>query len=291
MPNIKIYKAKKMELEPIENPIIIHPHLLQRFLKHGKDYANLLALYSFYIYHAQRQKTNQPLVTDEFTRKGMNWAMDRVKKTKRILKEMKLIEVIQKRKYYYVHLFFIYTKKTIGKILGKSTQSLNTSESEDLSPKKPKKSKEKLKPSALSEPMVLKQWLDYCKKKKIKYGKSNIKYWEKKIDKRLTIEQQQAIYTAIEKGWKDFFFTTSIKESKYHKLLGKSLMMEKDCDTLLDISYINKKFVYQFKNIKVTTATSPLEIFDKYGYVKSEVKTAPIVSVVQDKIMGVIRRF
>ena len=89
MPNIKKYKAKKMELEPIENPIVIHPHLLQKFLKHGKNYANLLALYSFYIYHAQLQKTNKPLATDEFTRKGMNWAIDRVKKTKRILKEMK----------------------------------------------------------------------------------------------------------------------------------------------------------------------------------------------------------
>jgi hypothetical protein len=75
-----------MKLEPIENPIVIHPHLLQKFLKHGKDYANLLALYSFYLYHAQRQKTNQPLAPDEFTRKGMNWAMERVKKTKKILK-------------------------------------------------------------------------------------------------------------------------------------------------------------------------------------------------------------
>ena len=39
--------------------------------------------------------------TDDFTRKGMNWAMDRVKKTKKILKEMKIIEVVQKRQYYY----------------------------------------------------------------------------------------------------------------------------------------------------------------------------------------------
>jgi hypothetical protein len=93
MPNIKKYKATKMELEPIENQIIIHHHVLQKFLKYGKDYANLLALYSFYTYHAQLQKTNQPLVTDEFTRKGMNWASDRVKRIKKILKEMKLIEV------------------------------------------------------------------------------------------------------------------------------------------------------------------------------------------------------
>jgi hypothetical protein len=32
-------------------------------------------------------------------------------------------------------------------------------------------------------------------------------------------------------------------------------------------------------------------LLKKYAYDKKEVKTAPIVSVVQDKIMGLIRRF
>ncbi len=280
-----------MELEPIENAIVIHPHLLQRFLKHGKDYANLLALYSFYIYHAQRQKTNQPLVTDEFTRKGMNWAIDRVKRIKKILKEMKLIEVVQKEKYYYVHLFFIYTKKKIGEILGKSTTSQKSKESEDSSPKKEKpKSEARLKPSVPSVPSVLEKWIEYCDKRKINYGKSNIKYWEKKLDKRLVIEQQEAIYKAIKNNWKDFYLVP-LKESKYHKFLGKSLMMERDCDTLLDIGYVNKKYFYQFKNLKITTNAPPLELFNKYGYDKVEVKTAPMVSVVHEKIMGVVHRF
>ena len=108
-----------MELQPVENAIVIHPHLLQKFMKHGKDYANLIALYSFYIYHAQLQKTNKPLATDEFTRKGLNWALDRVKKTKKILKEMKVIEVVQYRKYYYVHLFLYTPKRRLARFLGK----------------------------------------------------------------------------------------------------------------------------------------------------------------------------
>jgi len=284
MPNIKKHKATKMELEPIDNPIVIHPHLLQRFLKHGKDYANLLALYSFYIYHAQLQKTNQPLVTDEFTRKGMNWAIDRVKKTKKILKEMKLIEVVQKRKYYYVHLFFIYTKRKVGKILG------NCKESEALAPNEPKKESKKevakLKPST----PILTKWIEYCEKNSIKYNKNNLKYWEKKLDKRLSIDQQNAVYNAINHKWKDFYLTP-IKESKYHKFLGKSLMMDKDCDTLLDIGYRDAKYIYQFKNIRVTTTATPSEIFERYGYERAEVKSAPIVSMVKDRIMGVVRRF
>ena len=99
-----------MEHEPIENLIVIHPNILRKFMKHGKDFANLIALYSFYLYHAKQQKTNKPLATDEFTRKGMNWAIDRVKRIKKILKKMKLIEVVQYRKYYYVHLF-LYTPR------------------------------------------------------------------------------------------------------------------------------------------------------------------------------------
>lgn len=280
-----------MELEPIENAIVIHPHLLQRFLKHGKDYANLLALYSFYIYHAQLQKTNQPLVTDEFTKKGMNWAIDRVKRIKKILKEMKLIEVVQKEKYYYVHLFFIYTKKKIGEILGKCMKSQKHLESEDLSPKKTKtKSEARLKPSVPSVPNILEKWLEYCDKRKINYGKSNINYWSKKLDKRLIIEQQEAIYKAIKNNWKDFYLVP-LKESKYHKLLGKSLMMERDCDTLLDIGYVNKKYLYQFKNLKITTNAPPFELFQRYGYDKFEEKTSPIVSTVQDRIRGMVRRF
>jgi len=276
-----------MEQEPIENIIMIHPHLLQKFLKQGKDYANLLALYSFYSYHAQLQKTNQPLVTDEFTRKGMNWASDRVKRIKKILKDMKLIEVVQKRQYYYVHLFFIYTKKKIGEILGKNT------ETEASAPNKPKPVKNettRLKPSTPSVPMLLTKWSEYCDKNKIRYTQKNLKSWEEKLKNRLTIDQQEAMYHAISKKWKNFYIVP-IKESKYHQFLGKSLMMKKDCDTLIDIAYRDKKYVYQFKNIKVTTAEPPSQIFARCGYSKEEVKTAPIVSVVQDKIMGLIRRF
>jgi len=111
-----------MKEQNISNPIVIHPHLLQKFMKQGKHFSNLLALYSFYLYHAQLQKTNQPLATDEFVKKGLNWALDRVKKTKKILKELKVIEVVQHKQYYYIHLFFIYTKKKIDKLSQKKEQ-------------------------------------------------------------------------------------------------------------------------------------------------------------------------
>ncbi|CAA6820650.1 MAG: Unknown protein, partial [uncultured Sulfurovum sp.] len=238
-------------------------------------------------YFAQLQKTNQPLATDEFTRKGMNWAIDRVKKTKKLLKEMKLIEVVQKKKYYYVHLFFIYTKKKIGEILGTST------ESEASAPNKPKTTKNettRLKPSVPSVPTLLTQWTEYCDKQGVKYTQNNLKYWEKKLENRLSIDQQDAIYTAIKNKWKDFY-VVAIKDSKYHKFLGKSLMMEKDCDSLIDIAFKEKRFIYQFKNIKISTTEPPSSLFKKYGYDKSELNKAPIVSNVKSRILGLIQRF
>ena len=278
-----------MELQPIENAIVIHPNILRKFIKYGKDYANLLALYSFYLYHAQLQKTNQPLATDEFTRKGMNWAIDRVKRVKKILKEMKIIEVVQKERYSYIHLLFIYTKKKIDEILG------NNRESEASAPKKPKEKttiKESKKPIAKASSPILLDWLKYCDNKHIAYGKNNIEYWKNQLKDRLIIDQQKAIYTAINRGWKNFYIVP-LKESKYHKFLGKSLRMDRDCDTLLDITYTSgDRYIYQFKNIKVTSTGSPEELFGRYGYTKIDVvESIPIASQVKDKIMGVIKRF
>jgi len=146
---------------------------------------------------------------------------------------------------------FTYTKKKIGEILGNTKVSQKDTETEDLSPKtKPKESKSektRLKPSVPSMPPLLKKWTQYCDKNDVKYGKNNLKYWEKKLQKRLTIEQQEAMYNAMNKGWKDFYLV-SIEKSKYHKFLGKSLMMDRDCDSLMDIGFKENRFIYRFKN-------------------------------------------
>ena len=118
-----------------ETPIIIHQHLVQKFMTLGKDFSNALALYTFYIYHAQQQKTNRPLATDSFTCNGLNWGIEKVKRIKRLLKDLKVIEVVQVRKYSYIHLFFIYTKKKIDEVLGKTDEPiLNSSNSEAKAP-------------------------------------------------------------------------------------------------------------------------------------------------------------
>jgi len=291
MPNIKKIKAKKMEQQKEARPIIIHHHLIQKFMKYGKDYSNLIALYSFYIYQAQLQKTNQPLSTDEFTKNGMSWGLDRVKRIKKILKEMKVISVVQKEKYYYIRLFFIYTKNKIAEVLGKNEEKSKVNlETEALAPKS---DVAKLKPSVPSEKVpniALERWLIYCNKNSVKYNKNHLNSWRNKLEKRVSIEQIEAVNSAINKKWKNFYITP-IKESKYHHLLGKSLMMQRDCDTLLDIGFEEKKFVYRFKNITVRTTEPPVRLFERYGYDKKEMKSLPIAQSVKDKVLRLIKRF
>jgi len=90
--------------------------------------------------------------------------------------------------------------------------------------------------------------------------------------------------------WNDFY-EVDIKKSKYHQFLGKSLMMEKDCDTLVDIGFKEGRFIYRFQNITIASVEPPPKLFKQYGYEKSELKTLPIVSVVQNQILKMIQRF
>ena len=226
---------------PIEDAIIINPHVLQKFMRQGKSFANLLALYTFYLYHAKEQKTNQPLATDEFTRKGMNWALERVKKTKRLLKEMKLIEVVQKEQYSYIHLFFIYTKKKIVELFG-NKETTKSTETVALAPKKDKpllpKEKSLFEKRLISynisstkiltikktiysiknfekykfNTLILAEWINYCEKFSLVYSKNNLEHWIQKLDNKSQEEQIFAIEKAIQKGWKNFYF--SKKENK-----------------------------------------------------------------------------
>jgi hypothetical protein len=310
-----------MQPQPIENAIIIHAHLLQKFMKHKKEFANLLALYSFYIYHAQLQKANQPLATDEFTRRGMNWASDRVKKTKKLLKEMNVIEVVQKRQYSYIHLFFIYTKSKIGDILGQTVNEPVVKKEEKIELVKTPVKEEikekssfeknlieaKITPKKITfirenilaiqkkekyqfNPDIFAKWMVYCENSAIRYSKNNLKHWLSKLNNRTSIEQDEAITKALQNRWKDFYLTP-IKESKYHSFLGKSVMLEKNCDILKDIVFKDKKFVYIFSNRTIVSTASPQELFQEHGYEKEDFKKAPIVASVLSKIMGSVKRF
>ena len=80
------------------------------------------------------------------------------------------------------------------------------------------------------------------------------------------MDQEEAVYNAIRRGWKDFYMTP-VKESK------------------------DQKFIYQFKIIRVVSSTPALKLFNRHGYTRTEFKTAPIASMVKEKILGIVKRF
>jgi len=269
-------------------------------MKQGKHFSNLLALYSFYLYHAQLQKTNQPLATDEFVKKGLNWALDRVKKTKKILKELKVIEVVQHKQYYYIHLFFIYTKKKIDNLFQKKEQKPIKKEKSPFEKELIKKGINSKKIKTIREdilsikgiekyrfnPLVFAKWIIYCEKNHIKYSKNNLKYWLNRLNKRTTIEQKEAINTAINRGWKNIYLRNK-KESKYYKFLGKSIFIgDKLFSELQDIDFIDNKFIYKFKNATIKIELDIETLFNGYEY-----NYKSMAFEIKNKIIGVIQRF
>ena len=322
-----------MKQQIITEAIVIHPHLIERFMRYGKDFANLLALYTFYLRHAQLQGTNQPLATDNFTHKGLNWALDRVKRIKKILKEMKVIEMVQKQKYTYVRLIYVYTKKKIEQILGKeesketpkreATNQITKPVEAQIAPKdiadeptphrvksvfeetliKNKLDTKKVetilkKARAIPDAHIysfnhvaLAKWVIYCEKNSIGYNTNHIKGWLEKLDKRVSIEQFEAIDNAINKKWKNFYIAP-IEESKYQDLLGKSIINDgTKSDSLIDIQFRENKFICYFKNMTIKTTEEPSKLFKRYAYDENKpTPQAPIALKVLSKIKESIKR-
>lgn len=79
-----------------EEPIVISKHLID-LLKKEQEFPNLFALYGFYYYLAKWQKTNRPKATVEYVSQSMGWHPDKVRRVKRKLKELGLINDIQVR--------------------------------------------------------------------------------------------------------------------------------------------------------------------------------------------------
>ena len=86
-----------MEQNFIENELIIFTkQTYDAFLKSDNP-AELIALYSFYYYTAKWQKTNQPKCTTGYTANGLKWSESKIRKFKKELIDLGLIEDIALR--------------------------------------------------------------------------------------------------------------------------------------------------------------------------------------------------
>jgi len=79
-----------------DEPIILSKALVDILLKQDRP-CELIALYTFYYYTAKWQKTNQPKVTVDYISRGLGWSIERVRKYRKQLINLNLIEdIIQK---------------------------------------------------------------------------------------------------------------------------------------------------------------------------------------------------
>jgi len=112
----------------IENElIIITKGLFDAVLKEDKP-SDLIALYLFYYYTSKWQKTDTVKAVTNYAAKGLNWSTDRVKKAKKTLIKMGLIEDVRridengKVTGWYVKIYYIFKQQTITQVKESSNQ-------------------------------------------------------------------------------------------------------------------------------------------------------------------------
>lgn len=86
-----------MAVNGIENElIIITKQTFDAFLR--SDFpADLIALYNFYYYTAKWQETNQPKCTTGYTAEGLKWSEAKVRRAKKELMRLGLVEDVQQK--------------------------------------------------------------------------------------------------------------------------------------------------------------------------------------------------
>jgi len=86
-----------MMLNGIENElIIITKQTFDAFLR-SEFPADLIALYNFYYYTAKWQETNQPKCTTGYTAEGLKWSEAKVRRAKKELMRLGLVEDVQQK--------------------------------------------------------------------------------------------------------------------------------------------------------------------------------------------------
>lgn len=125
--NITQQKEKTMEQFEnnfIENDLMIFTKQTADVFLKQKNNSELIALYFFYYYTAKWQKTNQPKCTTNYVANALHWDIRKVRKAKKQLIELGLIEDVRKidpetKKVvgYYIKMNYIFKKETVKESL------------------------------------------------------------------------------------------------------------------------------------------------------------------------------
>jgi len=125
--------------ETFENIYIAIPKpTLDLLLSQGKIAADLVAVYTFYLYTAKWQRTNRPHATVPFVAKGLSISDSRVRKARGALHELGLIQDIHThpKQKAYVEIRFVIREGTLSKIVNGKIMDFEKMDSKKMDPKK-----------------------------------------------------------------------------------------------------------------------------------------------------------
>ena len=112
---------KEIKLNDIADDLLILNKMTVDTLFKLDNCADCIALYVFYYKTAKWQKTNTIKANDLYVKKSLKWGIDKIKRTKSILKEHGLINIVQRRKDgkiegWYIEVAYLVTQKKIDDI-------------------------------------------------------------------------------------------------------------------------------------------------------------------------------
>lgn len=93
----KGFMTDEIKLNDIADNLIIFNKITIDKIFQLENCADCIALYIFYYKTAKWQKTNTIKANDDYVKKSLKWGTDRIKRTKNILKESGLINIVQRR--------------------------------------------------------------------------------------------------------------------------------------------------------------------------------------------------
>lgn len=122
---------KEIKLNDIAEDLLILNKITVDTLFKLDNCADCIALYVFYYKTAKWQKTNTIKANDLYVKKSLKWGIDKIKRTKAILKEHGLINIVQRRKDgkiegWYIEVAYLVNQKKIDDIKIKVEDVNNT---------------------------------------------------------------------------------------------------------------------------------------------------------------------
>ena len=191
---------EELKLNDIAEDLLILNKITVDKLFQLENCAECIALYVFYYKTAKWQRTNTIKANDLYVKKSLKWGIDKIRKTKAILKEHGLIDIVQRRKDgkiegWYIEVSYLVTERNLEDVKIKvQDQVPTTPESNNTQKQQVEEST-----SGNEETNALKEKIKSLKKEIEMLKNNNISAKENKIKEEVDEINYEAIIDRLNK--------------------------------------------------------------------------------------------